>query len=1271
MERRTNRRIGPLLIASRVVFFPRTRGTCGGQTATGCGEVFQSRQRRVWGVEQLLRRRRKFWMAWRVRALRFATAAGIAASQAGAATFIVNSADDSDDFDPNSGITTLRKALRESDFTAGETNQIRFNISDFPHILVNGSFGSLGAVKPVVIDGTTQPGGILVLDGSMAGSFDPGGGELVGLDLTGAGITVRGLVIENFAFDGIRIRPSGAPVTGNDVIVGNTIKGNGRHGVNILNASSNLVGGSIEADWNIIGENKGDGVHITGSDAGGNRVQGNGIGRNSRPGPTVDDRSNEGDGIVVEDAPDTVIGDTEQVDQPGPTANKIIGKKRGVRIEGPLATNTSVNGNFIGEQAIQATLEAGVFSRGGNLLSISGDVFTKVGGTEIDVFADFDGKVDIRHNVLNAQAVLGVDLGFGEGRDVTIEYRNNLIRNAQTGLHRVEALSGKFTWLASDNDTQSGGPAYSLVFRGNVVFERSFVNDTVNSTGEVGVIYVYHPSADLNATLSFSGLTASGAKGGMLGTIEAGAGLTIDLVGGSRMGGQGSGDKLTVGATVTGSVTFHSKEVTRSLCAEAGLFLENRTGRTSLCTAFLEHDSDLGNIVGLNLLNWKLGRSVDSCVINNNSAAGIQIQDGTDADIHDCTLEDNGTAVLVLDNSHASVENCTITGNGTGLVTEGTGVLDVGANAIFGNRGLGIDLGNDGVTPNDLGDLDQIQNFPVLTSAFSDLSSLTVNGILNSRSNQTFTLFFFANTICNPSGFGEGELFIGSIPVSTDSAGNAPFAMNFPVPVPVGGSITATATGDRGTSEFSQCVVVSSAAGGGIITVAVDKPSQTAQYSDPISPVSISASDPSAIGSSLQARASFEKDGGSSQNGLPTGLSLVAADSSSGPGLPGIRVWTVLGRVLTAPGKYVIRVDVTDGGTGSGSFNVIVTQEDAQVQYNGQTQFTAALPLLAETVDSLVSQSFTGFRLNRFTHTFDTVGVVQNTTKDVSIFAPASLVITKISDPTITLANPTGVTADGLPFVQLQLANAFLAPGEAITDILLKFNNPNLVPLTFETSVRANVPDFNNVRANLRLEATLGDEPDGFPGDVRTATVTFYRNSSADPANILGTPNSAAELIDPTDPTRGIAATTLTYTLSTDEAKKGLATFPVITVAGGNYQGQAAAQTITISTQPSPVEFVSRQMSNGVTLESFLIGASTPRQNVLRVRIKGAAGQTYSITRSSDLVTWWPVMELYNATGVVEFSRAVQDVEPQQFFRVNPLGERIGQRKNKQTREEK
>ena len=82
-------------------------------------------------------------------------------------------------------------------------------------------------------------------------------------------------------------------------------------------------------------------------------------------------------------------------------------------------------------------------------------------------------------------------------------------------------------------------------------------------------------------------------------------------------------------------------------------------------------------------------------------------------------------------------------------------------------------------------------------------------------------LEFFANRQCDPSGFGEGETFIGPTEVMIDGNGNASFTVSFPIVVPAGEFITATATSltpnptapDRplptNTSEFSQCVQVS------------------------------------------------------------------------------------------------------------------------------------------------------------------------------------------------------------------------------------------------------------------------------------------------------------------------------------------------------------------------------------------------------------------------------------------------------------------------------
>jgi len=132
-------------------------------------------------------------------------------------------------------------------------------------------------------------------------------------------------------------------------------------------------------------------------------------------------------------------------------------------------------------------------------------------------------------------------------------------------------------------------------------------------------------------------------------------------------------------------------------------------------------------------------------------------------------------------------------------------------NSIFGNGspgGLGIALNNDGVTANDTKDPDtgpnKLQNFPVITSA----STTTIEGSLNSRPNKTFTIQFFSNPAPNiPTGFGEGETFLGEKTVTTNDRGRASFT--FATALTAGEFVTATTTDASGnTSEFSRARVV-------------------------------------------------------------------------------------------------------------------------------------------------------------------------------------------------------------------------------------------------------------------------------------------------------------------------------------------------------------------------------------------------------------------------------------------------------------------------------
>lgn len=131
----------------------------------------------------------------------------------------------------------------------------------------------------------------------------------------------------------------------------------------------------------------------------------------------------------------------------------------------------------------------------------------------------------------------------------------------------------------------------------------------------------------------------------------------------------------------------------------------------------------------------------------------------------------------------------------------------ISSNSIHDNGLLGIDLGEDGVTPNDASDPDigpnLLQNFPVISSAFGFNGKLTIYGSLNSTPNTTFILEFYANKTADSTGYGEGELLQGHAKVATDSNGNAAFNVTFPLPPNVS-FVTATAIDpDGNTSEFA------------------------------------------------------------------------------------------------------------------------------------------------------------------------------------------------------------------------------------------------------------------------------------------------------------------------------------------------------------------------------------------------------------------------------------------------------------------------------------
>jgi hypothetical protein len=242
------------------------------------------------------------------------------------------------------------------------------------------------------------------------------------------------------------------------------------------------------------------------------------------------------------------------------------------------------------------------------------------------------------------------------------------------------------------------------------------------------------------------------------------------------------------------------------------------------------YDSAASNVIGGAVIgagNLISGNGVDGIYITNVSGTVIQGNSiGTKAD-----------GIGALGNTYHNIEIYTGAGNVIGgtaagagnriafsktslrsgvRIRNGMGNL-ISGNNVFSNALLGIDLGVFDVTPNDACDADSganaLQNFPVLTQAYSDSRSTAVKGFLDATLNSSFRIQFFANATCNaagnPLGYGQGGTFLGEATlVAGPNCANA-FSATLSTPVPAGQFITATATdAANNTSEFSACIPV-------------------------------------------------------------------------------------------------------------------------------------------------------------------------------------------------------------------------------------------------------------------------------------------------------------------------------------------------------------------------------------------------------------------------------------------------------------------------------
>ena len=321
----------------------------------------------------------------------------------------------------------------------------------------------------------------------------------------------------------------------------------------------------------------------------------------------------------------------------------------------------------------------------------------------------------------------------------------------------------------------------------NVVIQGNFIGTDVTGQTDQG---------------NFIGIGISGASNVLVGGDEP---HERNVISGNYQGlyigpGAGSGTRIQgnyIGTTVSGTQALGnegdgirldgSQYLIGGTTAGTGNVIAANGAGISVVTTSSQDNVIQGNLIGVGSTRSALG--------NRN---GIIIAAGPTRNI----VGGSGAAANVIAHN-----------DGIGILVQDATGNTFTTNSVHSNRQLGIDLivsSFQGRTPNDMDDPDtgsnDLQNYPVIESAVYTGTMVTIGGRINTTPNSTQRLEFFANALCDPSGHGEGETFLGATDVSVGAEGDATFSVSYAAPAGAGGFITSTATNPSGsTSEFSNC----------------------------------------------------------------------------------------------------------------------------------------------------------------------------------------------------------------------------------------------------------------------------------------------------------------------------------------------------------------------------------------------------------------------------------------------------------------------------------
>ncbi|MBX3292164.1 MAG: right-handed parallel beta-helix repeat-containing protein [Acidobacteria bacterium] len=701
-----------------------------------------------------------------------------------------------------------------------------------------GAFGEslTGSIQNIgnSLSGVMIENSVGVVVGTSAGGMLSGfnGQNGVTIDSDSTDITVENSTILENEGDGILVgNAPGTQIGGTSDATANTIGRNKLNGLRFMDVSGpfsperfakalrNKIGTFIDPKTgepvNIA--NIQSGIRIQNS----NRVRigtedgGPLVGFNGQTGVRIDSGSSEikvenstvignfGDGILVGNAPGTQIGG-----ETGTTTN-IIGNNggHGIKVVGAGTSGNPEQSVKIVRNSIGAVIDqiSGITQNIGNIFSgirIENSIGVRVGNDAGGVVSGFNGESGI--SIVNGSSeveVVNSTITSNDGDGIEIidssdnvigspGKGNSLIRNAANAIKIISAMSQNNKIESNDIGTEPNAP----------LLERKRLRGSTLGNGGNGILIVDAPNTRIGSATPGTGnrifdndlsgikITAS------TGQFPAGAQVFV------------TGNEISFNAHdgISNVSRHEALHVLQNNRVEAnngkGIDLDE-SNNNSVTQNFVAVNGEEGVVLAgpATRLN-----NVRGNIIAENVSHGVNIDNG--ANTNNVGGPNSGQGNTIRNNGGAGINLTPTAGSGNNL----------DPNSIFGNVGLGIDLGGDGFTINDPLDADEgpnrLQNYPTIMSSQISNNELVVSYFMDSLPGNSnygtdgiYIEFFKADIN------GEGEIFLGSTYYTeADYNGLAPTVKSVNLgDIDVLGytptdRVTSTATdADGNTSEFS------------------------------------------------------------------------------------------------------------------------------------------------------------------------------------------------------------------------------------------------------------------------------------------------------------------------------------------------------------------------------------------------------------------------------------------------------------------------------------